>query len=249
MLWYFGTKYLTQANVNFYKPILRDMLNKEAIPCLVDLGAWANLNKLSYWPDLGINRFHPATESLNSDKLCILKSSVFFQELVKIEKGPVFDLLKEISQRDCLLSASKNYPNIGLTFEQTVGFCPVLMNFHKEDCSKVYSLLQYLELLFLIEMIILKTDSVQTIKFILPNDEDKYYPELSKLGKDITNFIRVRLNLCKTLNIQILCFAYGKKLSQRPYLNTTQGLIDNVKKLDLDDILEAPKVTALGRIG
>ena len=201
------------------------------------MGAWANLNKLSFSTAEGLNRCYSSTENLNSDSLYILKSSDFFQKLKKIENGPVFNLLQTIGKRDSILSTSSTFPDIGLSVEETVGLCPVLMDYYYDDCTKIYSLLQYYELLFLIENIVLNNPSVATIKFILPNDEYKYYPDLPRLENDLSLFLQYRLNFTGNLSVQIQCFTYGKKISQRPYLNTTQGMVES-QLLNIEDIVE-----------
>jgi len=204
---------------------------------LTDLGAWANLNKLSFSLTTGLNRCFSSAENLNSDSFYILKSSDFFEKLKRIDSGPVFDLLKSMGKRDAIMSISSTFPDIDLSVEEAIGFCPLLLEYYSEDCTKLYSLLQYYEILFLIENIIFNNPAISTIKFILPNDEDKYYPNLPCLENDISIFLKNRLNFTGFLSVEILCFTYGKKISQRPYLNTTQGLVES-RLLDLDDIVE-----------
>jgi hypothetical protein len=204
----------------------------------VDLGAWSNFNKMSFSKEIGLNRACRAAESLDSENLYVLRSSEFFCKLATIQEGPVFELLTAITARENLLMASCDYPDSQLLLGQVLGSCPVLEPFYQRDCTKLYSLLQYLELLFLIEIIVLKNRSTNTIKLILPNDEDKYYRDLRQLEQDISIFLSLRLDFKSALDIQLLCFNYGKRASNRPYLNTTQGLVDENAVLSMEDIVD-----------
>ena len=115
--------------MNYYKPILAELLAKNAIPCLVDLGGWA-----SFSDGAGCNRYHNSADNLDSDILYVLKTSEFFLKLANVEEGPVFNLLEEISERVTLLAISQNYPNSGRTIAEAIGNCPVLNKFNTEDC-------------------------------------------------------------------------------------------------------------------
>ncbi|MDF1757543.1 MAG: hypothetical protein P1U74_04525 [Legionellaceae bacterium] len=219
------------------------MLSKQVIPCLVDLGAWANFNKMSFSEEVGYNRWNVAAEALDSESLYILKSADFFIKLSCINEGLVFDLITEIAERDSLLSGSRRYKESGISVLQAVGVCPVLSQFYAEDSAKLYSLVQYLELLFFIEMTLIRQGGASQIKFILPNDEDKYYPDLAQLSVDITSFLKFRIGFEGRLDIQLLCFKYGKRLSNRPYLNTTQGFFDKDSPLSITNIVDDEYVT------
>lgn len=214
------------------------MLSQAVTPYLVDLAAWANFTSLGFDAELGINRCNTSANSLNTGGLRVLKSSRFFQELADIRSGPVFELLLNITEREYLLAGSKARPESGISTLDAVGFCPVLQAFADIDSAKMYSLIQYLELLFYIEEVVQRQKGARTIKLILPNDEYKFYPDLALLEIDMARFLKLRLGCQDDLRIELLCFKYGSRASNRPYLNTTKGLMDSDVSLLPADVVQ-----------
>lgn len=233
--WYFGARGFKQGAIDFYKPFLTQNILHNAKSFLVDLTAWA-----SFTSSTPITRYHESAVSLESDVIKTLKCSDFFLALQNINPTheSVFNLIKEITDRIWLLEPSFEFPETGIALKDIFNNeCPALENIKGMDCGKCYSVIQYIEFLFLVEQVLNKTDlNSYNIKFILPNDEGKYY--LDSMAYDLETFLTARGHNFDRLNVEVQSFHYGQDLLHRPY-NCPSKTIPGKKKLAIEKIVNS----------
>lgn len=229
--WYIGAHGFKQGAIDFYRTALTQNITQGATPFVVDLTAWGAFDK-----KCPLSRYHESAVSLDGDKLKVLRCSDFFEALQQVKPGDkVYPLIQDILGREELLAPSATFDSKGFTLGELFNNnCPAIEKIYHLDCGKSYSVIQYLEFLFLIEKILLKQQDARSIKFILPNDEAKYY--FSTMAKDLQTFLAARGLKAHDLNIQIQCFNYGEQLSHRPY-NCPSKTIPGKKKISLSQII------------
>lgn len=246
--WYIGKNGFKKGAVNYYQPILSKNISNGILPFIVDLTAWKALDKEKKGKKkkqkiYKISDYHESAISLDAEKIKTLLSGEYFTLLKKVtEQDQVFPLLKDIANRSSLRELSNGYDDAGKTIKDLFeGNCPALEDIYHLDTAKTYSILQYIEMLFYIEMILTKKKDIERISFILPNDEFKYYP--GNMSDDISKFLNNSGYRGINLEVQIKCFRYGKEVRLRPY-NYPSETVKCTEKLTIsaildDDILEA----------
>lgn len=213
--WYFGSHGLKQGGVDFYKPVLSKTLAQNATPFLVDLSPWGAFKAKGGGKLIGYSK---KGESLHGERVKVLQCRTFFAALQQVTSNSVeYPLLVDITTRKNLRQPSQAFNDTGKTLGSIFKDpCPVLDNLYELDCAKTYSILQYIEFLYLIDMVLQEKPGTSTIHFILPNDEAKYY--VSSMEADIKSFLEARGHLPEDLlTITVDCFSYGEELHHRPY--------------------------------
>lgn len=202
VFWYFGSNGLKQNCVNFYKPYLTKILKNGGNTFLVDLSAWSAFRKGGKY----LNTFSSKSKVIQSESINVLKCSDFFSSLQR-EEGERLTIIQKICQRESLLNPSKEFKDVGFKIKDIFNEnCKSLITLYNKDCAKTYSVIQYIEFLYFVDMILQKFPKTSKIRFILPNDEAKYY--LSSMEKDLNCFIEASQNLqgqnfCEDLSISI----------------------------------------------
>lgn len=170
---------------------------------------------------------------------CIYASSFFqFCKQVSIESDLYAFISTEMPKKTWLFELSQKRDPIGLSVSQFFDNQSSLFNFAaKMDVAHAYSLMQYVEGYYLIREIVknalIKGEGKIECIFALPNDEGKYYRDLSldmekllkaDFGDALTNF---QINICFKF------FKY-KKLKDRPYIEKNplaqKVTIENIEK-------------------
>lgn len=216
--WYIGCHGNYKNSETFYK-LLLDNIVQHNKPYLLDLTAW---NSFFFKGSSIYKNFNKAKHNILYSQN-IIHTSDFFKTFVKnCKSGKKIDLYKNIFSRDALFKISEKFPDSSITISDVFKDCLDTALLEKlgidpnKDTSKIYSVFQYIELLWIINNILTKDIQFQnTIVFILPNDELKYYP-LTYLYDDICNYCDNIYWKCR-INIKLYCFKYGDKLSDRPY--------------------------------
>lgn len=239
--WYEGPTLITKLGAKFLKEKLFEPLynlKSNAKLLLYSLEAWnfqRNVNSM--------NETTPKGGRINSiNKVfieCVYASSFFKFCTQYNQEAPLYRLVnEELPRKQWLteLSANRNPrgKTIGEFFEQQV----TLVDCIKEwDVCKSYSFLQYLEGYYLIREALIKGLEQEKKKiqvaFVLPNDEAKYYQDLSE---DIEKMLKAefgeKLNGLE-LNVYFRFYEYGSNMSSRPYLGSMQkGL--NVRDSEIE---------------
>jgi hypothetical protein len=214
VFWYVGSYGLKPGAIDFYKPMLTEVIKQNARNFLVDLTAWAGFKsaKLTKFSDSS------KTNKLTGDKVDILSCKDFFEQLIALKDESDFcKFIQEIAMRKELLEPSEKFAPINLSIaERFANNCPALSPIYDYDCAKTYSLIQYIEFMFFIKEIVNRSDDLKNIRFILPNDEAKYYT--ASLAKDLDKFLSLsEIKLSQPLHIYIDCFKYSDTLEHRPY--------------------------------
>ena len=230
--WYFGSHGLKQGSVDFYKEHISSNICKGATPCLVDLTAWGCFER-NGCPS---SKFNRNTDSICSEPLIGYKTSSFFTELRSVteENEDLFALLKDILSRESLREPSIDYAESGKTLSTAIGEIPLINNsdISDLDTAKCYSLFQYIEFFYIVKSVLQKNENASRIRFHLPNDENKYYPE-STLVNDLRAFLVAYGVVCNA-EIHINCFNYSNDPMHRPY-NAPGKVIK--KQLTIEDAI------------
>ncbi len=230
--WYIGPNGLKQGTIDFYREPLSRHIKLGATPCLVDLTSWGALKGKCKLSD-----YHESGLSLRSDEMITVLACNYFSALQEIQTDTdICKFLQEIASREELQNVSDTFQDSGKTLSELFkDQCPALSPIASLDCAKTYSVIQYIEFLFYIEMILKQRPNTENIRFILPNDEAKYY--LPTLQQDLTQFLALRGCSPEKLNIHIECFEYGSERLHRPY-NIPSKTIPRKKVLTTESVLD-----------
>lgn len=211
VMWYVGSRGIRQDCVNFYKPYIQQAQNKKCTIYLLDFSAWGRLNNLKISLD-------KKSDLKDTQYVKFLFGSEYFNRLNYILMDDTnLAIFKDIMSRNEIYQASQLYPQCGVTvgevFDENSEIRKILDT--KLDCSKIYSCIQYVEMLYIIEKIIKSNPSkFHTIHFLLPNDEIKYYPQKS-LKEDLEKYLNVNFDVI--INIKFNNFIYENGTTDRPY--------------------------------
>jgi hypothetical protein len=223
IFWYIGENGIAGETVNYYSKYISALSNR-SVCWLYDLTAWRALKS----KERSLTTTNPNVEVINGHNLpnCrALPSSDFFRWIQQENNPEVNSYIKDVVLKNpFVVQASKNYQynrSIGEVFETN---CPILEEQYGEDAGKIYSALQYIEAIYLIERLVKvelqNLTQAITIVFALPNDESKYYQNKEgSFAKDLTHLLREKLGtgLCgKTISIKFYAFKY-LKTKDRPY--------------------------------
>ena len=174
IFWYVGPHGFKLDGVKYYQKIFRSILSTGTKNItLYDMSAWATLLDQPRSID-EINTCVDQIETFGYENVSVIRSGDYFKFLLTQFGTNISDFLSELFSRDILYAASKQYRPSGFTFsehEQFTGLKSYAI--HTVDTGKSYSVLQYIEAIYLIEHMILSGSS--RMYFVLPNDELKYY--------------------------------------------------------------------------
>lgn len=239
IFWYIGAYGLKEDGVNFYKDKIGEILNysNDASCWLLDFTAWGAFQN----PKAKISSTHRCVDQINQFNLAKLKcisAATLFNEMQNIrEEGLLTYFRNHVVSRASVGEASQQFKEsgikIGQIFDQN---CPIFEQIYDTDCSKSYSIVQYVEGCFIINEIIKnifdKQDTINLV-FALPNDEAKYYQDSeNNFIKDLEVFLKYnfgdRLNH-KSIHVHFLNFRYGNEIYHRPY-NSGKKVLKNITK-------------------
>lgn len=234
--WYCGSHGLKEDSINFYRESLTNALQIKAVPFLVDLTAWGRMENL---------KCSLSNSNSNIDKICstgqlhAFKTSDHFLNMLKSEtRKPIIDLIQSIFKRTELFAASAQFDDKKISMLDVFGEgVDIIEPIRQIDAAKAYSVLQYVEFLYIVQHILTQCPETTRIKFMLPNDEDKYYTP--SLSDDLSRFLAANNMSPKTLDIAIDCFNYGSELHHRPY--NAPGKV--VKKTTFDMVVNTEALT------
>lgn len=235
VLWYIGTYGLKKEAVSFYQksiisPIIAE--NQNASFILVDLTAWGALRSAN----LRITQSSRHVKTINSLKdrhIECFASSEFFRKIQDIQCPKILNYFLIALRRPFIRQSSLDAKTVGFTTRSVFsGNCSILKEYMDVDASRIYSILQYLEGLFLIEKILQNfTKEIINIAFALPNDELKYYrDENDSFQEDLIVFLEARsllLERPRQVNVYFYSYPYGVSFRCRPY-NSPGKVLKNV---------------------
>lgn len=211
VMWYIGSRGMRQDCCNFYKPYIESAKAKDCSTYLLDFSAWGRLNNLKISLD-------KKEDIKDTQHVKMITGSEYFERLNYILQDETnLAIFKEIMARKEIYDASETYQPYGVTIGQV--FAPeseILKIFDPSaDCSKMYSCLQYMEMMYIIEKIVNSNPTItHSINFLLPNDELKYYPQTS-LKEDLEKYLSS--NFDTNIDINFASFTYGNGTNDRPY--------------------------------
>lgn len=225
--WYIGPNGLKKNGVIFLRENMLDPLLSygETYLWLVDLTAWTafkgHVNGLTKQ-----NSCNPLITSRLASRGSIIPASTILALINSEEKTPVCNLIQDILLRKCLTKKSLSYPDSGILIKNLFpnGLLPA-SSIAEMDASKAYSIIQYIELFYIINYIINHTSSTAindefNIIFLLPNDETEYYKHHeTALSDDLNTMINATFPQVgdKYVNIKFIPYIYGDQISDRPY--------------------------------
>lgn len=227
LFWYVGEHGLKVEGVNFYKKIFRELIKeKDCKVYLYDLTAW---NALKYL-DRGLNEFNPNMDLIPTfhPSFSCLKSSEYFDWLIGNKPSTLDEYIRNnILTRAFPFQASQEYNPLNITVGQVFkNKCIVMQEHYARDTAKSYSAFQYLEGLFQVLKVVqenIKSNQVKGIQehnivFALPNDESKYYKDLTNFAGDVSEVLNHYLGFtCQKVNILFCSFQFGLHNYARPY--------------------------------
>lgn len=225
--WYEGSQYLPKSGAVFMKeqifyPLYN--LKQNAKLYLYSLRAWnfkRNVANLSSLTPLG-----EAINHINTTAIECIYSSSFFQYCIQAsKKKSLYAFINdELPKKEWLFKLSSAQRRIGITVKTFFNQQSSLFDCIKDlDLSLAYSPMQYIEGYYLIQESVkrglMKGRTKIEIAFVLPNDESKYYLDLSK---DIEKMLQLDFEkdlVGIEINISFQFFQYGDSLTSRPYID------------------------------
>ena len=251
IFWYMGVYGLREASVNYYRKDLSKIFQTSEASCqLYDLTAWLSFSPK--YQEGTLEAFNRNVDVINQfaiPRIQCLKSCAFFTWLKSLKPGKTIEDLRKILKRAAIYKMSEGFPesiqSIGDIFKKQ---CPLLSDIYEQNASKCYSALQYLEGIYLVQLLVkealIKNRGSPEINliFALPNKEYLYFQdEANSLAKDVENILQEECSeelKGKKVNLMFYCFRYGDGEGNRPY-NAPSKNIDAVKSAS--QIMQLPK--------
>lgn len=235
--WFCGRKGVRADWLNFFKAELLEPLrstqNLDRF-LLWDLSAWEKLKGALPTQDKVIQ----ALQDLCARDLEVLNGETYFEFLKK--GGDNADYVREhvLTRPFIWENSEKTQSAFGRVVKEALPSSMLSSEVVEKDVAFAYSGLQYLEGLFLVQEALKRRAQSNTVVFLLPNDELKYYDDgQGSFQKDLEGF------LGKAVNVHFIPFRFGEDLSCRPYLSNGP----KVKPEEVRTLLTDPCSTALKR--
>jgi len=208
-LFYIGDAGFREEGANYYKKDLQKILYRSAANkpvseapneprCwLYDLTAWASLCNRDKTIDL-YDRNVDVINNFAIPRILSFKSSDFFKWLQQENNQKIIDYFNQVVLKRNFIfsrSQSKDKPTNIKVAEIFKGNCKSLALKADEDCGEMYSAIQYIEGLYLVDRIIggalqRKDCEVINIVFSFPKDEFEYYEDQeNSFAKDLLRFL------------------------------------------------------------
>jgi hypothetical protein len=229
-LWYFGSNGLKKDGVRYYQKLLRKLLGVQSIDQIIlyDLTAWGAF----FDSGRKIEESNTNVEIVNSLKLakiCASKSNNFFNWLLTVTNPDVRTFIGDIFGRKKLYAPSESFDDKLIKISDIFPPLSILQPIMDLDVAKTYSVIQYLEGLFLVYSLV--TNNINQICFLLPNDELKYYSE-TYFESDLIIFLKLMgLPTDPNLKVTFVSFTYGSKIRFRPYNAGKESIINLTKEM------------------
>lgn len=222
--WYEGIKGVPKVGADFMKAtILRPLFNENSKCYLYSLRDWSfnrPQSKMKKQSDVGeaincLDKYNTYVESISS--------SAFFKFCSEIDpNGALYKWIsRELPKKEWLADLSKGKNPMGRTVKWVFNNKTSLLDcIAEKDVAKGYAQMQYIETYFLIRELVKKSLIFGNVKivFVLPNDETKYYEDLSN---DLQPMLRADLGDAAIdmmdISVSIRSFQYGNRLDDRPY--------------------------------
>lgn len=248
IVWYIGCYGLRKTGVEFYKnclfhPTFKN--NMYATFWLVDLTAWGAF-KNRQGSILKKNSCCDRIESFSDERIKCIQTAKTFQKMQEISSAELVNYFKVALAKKFVWEASEHFSNNNICIREIFSNnCMIMSDWYDSDAAKSYSVFQYFEGCLIVEEIFIKllteemTDDFQIV-FAIPNDEIKYYKDMSNSFRDDVLFLISRrcadLDIKKfNLQIKFLAFQYGTALQDRPY--NAPGRVLKGKHLSYEDVL------------
>ncbi|SNW62699.1 Hypothetical protein ORPV_795 [Orpheovirus IHUMI-LCC2] len=240
VVWYVGDGGFKKDGVSFYRKLFRTVSSHSSFVkneskldyYLYDMTSWNLLKGNS--SDIQNKNF-----SIFNDKdkrLHGIRSYDFFQwvnDLYNTEYGGY--IRNNILKYDFIYKSSLEFKECGILWKDAVqkshNKYRILEDIEMMDCTKIYSILQYLECLYLVWRLVQENNKEKEINilFCLPNDESKYYrDDKNMLKEDLIKLLGNNVNI----NIVFLCFKFGNNSKARPY-NAGNILVEDLLVSDI----------------
>ena len=225
IFWYIGSHGLKSEGVQYHRKDLSVCTQNGAECILFDLTAWGALTDKK----CRLNGSNQNVDRINSFGIQQIKaiSSNHFFAWMETHRDPYFS--EVILNRSFVYEKSTHFrPNgikLGELLENKL-FQPLL----EKDTAQCYSMLQYLEAIYLVEKLVVEGGS--NIIFALPNDEWKYYFDTNRsFETDIKHHLQ-EIGVERPIRIEFCTFLYGDDLTKRPYLEGKK-VIKSIQQPDL----------------
>lgn len=243
ILWYIGTKGLKKQSVDFHKQIIDPIYkkNSNARFWLYDLTAWGALKD----SNLSISKYSRHITKINMidrARISCIQSSDIFKKMQEITDERLIEHFQKSLSKDFIWKSSQDFPSSNLRIKDLfANNCPLLTKYYNHDTNHGYSMLQYLEGCLLVDEIVNLTinaleEECLKIFFVLPNDEIKYYQDITDYFKRDIEFLIIQRYGAALRNIKIMVnfysFKYGEFAYHRPY----NGAGDSIKPHELHTI-------------
>lgn len=213
VMWYVGGRAKPEKTEAYYS----DFMKSANEYVLLDISAW----NAFFYPKNKLGKRYNSDKHKLVHKDKIIHTAAFFDFLMKdvMVNGEFYT--KVFSEKSIFATSAKFKPSgikVSSLFPEDVGKkLSEFMDIDK-DAAHVYSAFQFLELIWIIRNILCKRlHSKQTINFVLPNDECKYYPD--EMMKYVGMYLKKTIYCDVDVTIRFVPFKFGEKPSDRPYNN------------------------------
>lgn len=222
-LWYIGVYGLKKNGVEFYQEsLISPILNRSQSTTfeLVDLTAWGAV-KDGRGDIHRVSPFCQVIEKMQHPRIRCTKAADLFSEMQAITEKGLVEYFKKALERPFIRKMSEGVSpsqiKVGAIFDNQ---CPVLERFYEWDTAKAYSTLQYLEGCLLVKNVVGNKGENIEIVFAVPNDEEKFYRDDTQAFEKDLEFLLNRsmgTEVTASVNVHFFSYAYGMKISDRPY--------------------------------
>ncbi len=229
-LWYEGAEGLPRKGATFMRKIFDEALiaNQEASLYLYSLRGWnfteCRLNSMPHSNALG-----EAINALALRRISCLYSYGFFRFCAQFAKdcGLYRFFQRELPQKEWLFNHSKDKAELGITVgeflssESSIFDCIAYM-----DVNRAYSVMQYVEGLYLVRESIKKAISDARgeveVAFLLPSGEESYYDnrEYQEFSDDLERMLEIERIENVQVSVKFCTFQYKENKKARPYIDS-----------------------------
>lgn len=234
--WYIGESGLTKDGAHFYQECIFDKFKEVQQPHrfhLYDLVAWQGLrNKKASIQSKSKMAQH--IDSLKNPHYSSIYSADFLKDILSEQDEAVVRYIKDVVLRNPhLYLHSMERKETGIKLKEVLP-AQALEPIHDLDTAHAYSVLQYLEGIFLTKQVVLASQEKNiNIVFFLPNDEYKYYVT-KQIEQDMKTLLAGKIPADTTINATFNCFRFGQSIADRPYILRGK----KATKKDLDDLFK-----------
>lgn len=224
--WFMASKGLREDWFIFFRDFIYHQIKSNSKFLLCDLSKWEKLSNVSLdktqLPSKKKSKFRLYfTNCQHSELFSWIDGCYFFKYIIQCKNNKIINYIDQhIFTNQKLWDLSQEVEDLNVSIGRSLRNSAIIDKIADKDISKTYSVLQYLEGIYLCLHIILENLHQKdfNISFVLPNNENKYYIQ-ETFQKDLQYIIentvpKIEIN---NLTVNFIPFTWSSNINHRPY--------------------------------